>query len=161
MNIGIVIYSQTGNTLSVAERLRDRLTEEGHTSAIERVTVEGEVKPGTPVQLTACPDPAGYDAVVFASPVQGFSLALAMKAYLEQVGGLSGKPVALYITQHLKPFFRREQGDPPDVCGVYRQRRPRLRDRDGELEGCGPRRPDPVASRHSRRIPRKSVTEPA
>ena len=25
MNIGIVIYSQTGNTLSVAERLRDRL----------------------------------------------------------------------------------------------------------------------------------------
>lgn len=105
MNIGIVIYSQTGNTLSVAERLRDRLTEEGHSSAIERVTVEGEVKPGTPVQLTACPDPAGYDAVVFASPVQGFSLALAMKAYLEQVGGLSGKPVALYITQHLKPFF--------------------------------------------------------
>ena len=102
MNIGILGYSQTGNTLSVAERLAERLTSGGHTAAIERVTLQGEPKPGTPAVLLNAPDPAGYDALVFASPVQAFSLAQAMKDYLTQVEGVSGKPVVLFSTQHLR-----------------------------------------------------------
>ena len=102
MNIGILIYSQTGNTLSVAERLRDRLTAGGHTAAIERVTVQGDAKPGTSAILDNRPDPSGYDFVVFAAPVQAFGLAMAMKTYLGQVEGITGKPVALFVTKQLK-----------------------------------------------------------
>lgn len=102
MNIGILVYSQTGNTLSVAERLAEHLTAGGQAAAIERVTIQGEPKPGTPAVLLNAPDPAGYDALVFASPVQGFSLAQAMKDYLAQVDGFSGKPVAVFSTQYLR-----------------------------------------------------------
>ncbi len=102
MNIGILIYSQTGNTLSVAERLRDKLASGGHTAVIERVTVQGDAKPGTPAVLDNRPDPSGYDAVVFAAPVQAFGLAMAMKSYLAQVEGIAGKPVALFVTKQLK-----------------------------------------------------------
>jgi len=35
MNIGIIVFSKTGNTLSVAEELRDRLLEMGHKVALE------------------------------------------------------------------------------------------------------------------------------
>jgi flavodoxin len=37
MNIGIVVYSRTGNTYSVALRLRDKLLELGHCANIERI----------------------------------------------------------------------------------------------------------------------------
>ncbi|MGA1873758.1 MAG: hypothetical protein ACMUHY_08805, partial [Thermoplasmatota archaeon] len=41
MRIGIILYSQTGNTLSVAERIRDRLTKKGHTVKIDKVLIKG------------------------------------------------------------------------------------------------------------------------
>jgi hypothetical protein len=42
MNVGIIIFSRTGNTLSVAERIRDACVAAGHTAAIERVHAENE-----------------------------------------------------------------------------------------------------------------------
>lgn len=70
MNIGIIVYSQTGNTLSVAERVEKVLKEAGHTARVEKIEVEGE---GYAVRLTSAPDVAPYDAVIFATPVHGFS----------------------------------------------------------------------------------------
>ncbi|MDF2592532.1 MAG: hypothetical protein K0S75_1998, partial [Clostridia bacterium] len=38
MKIGIIVYSHTGNTFSVAQRLEEKLTAEGHSVKIEKVT---------------------------------------------------------------------------------------------------------------------------
>ncbi|MFP4564489.1 MAG: flavodoxin family protein [Spirochaetia bacterium] len=102
MNIGILVYSQTGHTLEVAEKLSEKLTSRGHSATIERIEPEGEVNPGMKsVSFTSKPDPAPYDAVVFASPVQAFSLSVAMKSYLAQIPRLEGKKVVLFVTKQL------------------------------------------------------------
>lgn len=100
MNIGIVVYSWSGNTLSVAEKLKERLAAAGHTVNLEQVTVVGERKQGArEFQLEARPDAASYDAVVFGSAVEAFSLSPVLSAYLKQIGSLAGKKVACLVTQ--------------------------------------------------------------
>ena len=102
MNIGIVVYSQTGNTLSVAEKLKDKLVSAGHAAAIERLAPVLE-NPKDPLsfRFDALPDLAGYDALVFAAPVQGFSLSPVMAAYLPLIPGLAGKKAACFVTKQL------------------------------------------------------------
>lgn len=103
MKIGIVVYSQTGNTLSIAEKLRDKLLEQGAAAEILRVTVEGgDYQSKTPLKLIETPDPCGFDAVVFASPVQAFSLAQAMVLYFRQMPPFEAKKVLFFTTQQLK-----------------------------------------------------------
>jgi len=46
-----------------------------------------------------------YDALIFGAPVHAFSLAPAMKAYLEQITSLQNKKVACFVTKGL-PFHR-------------------------------------------------------
>lgn len=102
MNIGILVYSQTGHTLEVAEKLSEKLTSRGDSVSIEKIEPEGEVSPGMKsVSFTSKPDPSPYDAVVFASPVQAFSLAVPMKYYLAQIPRLEGKKIALLVTKQL------------------------------------------------------------
>lgn len=99
MNIGMIVYSQTGNTWSVAQKLQEKLSAAGHTVTMERIEVIGEVSPGKPVQFSATPEPQPYDALVFGSPVRAFSLCQAMVEYLKQVAPLQGKKVACLITE--------------------------------------------------------------
>lgn len=103
MKIGIIVYSQTNNTLSVAEKLCDALVTSGAEAEIARVVVEGgDPKSGTPLKLIGAPDPNGYDALVFASPVQAFSLAQAMVLYLKQLPKFEAEKVLFFTTQHFK-----------------------------------------------------------
>lgn len=102
MNVGLVVYSQTGNTMSVAQTAVEALENAGHTAEIIPIEVVGEIKPPEKPNLKNVPDVSGYDAVIFASPVQAFSLSLPMSTCLEQIQGLSGKKVGLFVTQHLK-----------------------------------------------------------
>lgn len=103
MKIGIIVYSMTNNTLSVAERLRDALIQKGAEAEIARVLFEGDdPKSNTPLKLVGAPSPNGYDALVFASPVQAFSLAQAMVLYLKQLPKFEAKKVFFFTTQHLK-----------------------------------------------------------
>ena len=99
MNIGIIVYSQTGNTLSVAQRLQEKLTAAGHSATIEQIEVVGEIAPGQAVQFKTTPDPTPYDALVIGGPVQAFSLNQATKEYLKQCESLEGKPMACLVTQ--------------------------------------------------------------
>jgi len=46
MNIGIIVYSQTGNTLSIAKKLEEKLSAAGHSATLEEVKVVGERKQG-------------------------------------------------------------------------------------------------------------------
>lgn len=102
MNIGIIVYSQTGNTLSVAEKVKEALTAAGHAATVARITAEGNPADGKPIRLAEKPDPSGYDAVIFASPVWAFSLCSVMAAYMGTLPSLQGKRVGCFVTKRLK-----------------------------------------------------------
>jgi flavodoxin len=100
MNIGIIVYSQTGNTLSVSKTLETKLAAAGHTVALEQVTVAGGRKQGDrEFRLESLPDVGQHDALVFASYVEAFSLCAVMARYLRQIESLDGKRVACLVTQ--------------------------------------------------------------
>ena len=104
MNIGIIVYSQTGNTHGVAQKLQEKLAAAGHNVNLERITVSGEVSPGSKdFQITNVPQVDQYDAIIFGAPVQAFSLTPVMTTYLNQLSSLRDKKVACYVTKQL-PF---------------------------------------------------------
>lgn len=106
VKIGIIVHSQTNNTYSVAEKLQKKLQEAGNEANIETVDIVGGNKPGSKdIQIEKSPDVTGYDGLVFGSPVHAFSLAPAMKIYLEQISSLQDKKVALYVTKGLPLKF--------------------------------------------------------
>lgn len=101
MNIGIILFSRTGNTLLVAEKVRDACLAQGHAAVIERVRAENEdPQSKAPLRLKSMPDPARYDALIFGGPVEAFSLSPIMKAYLNQLPGIQGKKAGCFVTQH-------------------------------------------------------------
>lgn len=100
MNIGIFVNSKTGNTLSVAEKLRDRLSAMGHKVALEKVvaTNDGE-RVIEKIEVANPPSTQGYDMLVLAAPVNGARLALGMQAYLQSLPSLEGKLLAGFVTE--------------------------------------------------------------
>lgn len=103
MKIGIIVYSHTGNTLSVAQKIEQALKSAGHTVSLEMVEpVNGDPNSSAQVELKSAPDINPYDTIIFASPVQAFTLSRVMKLYLSQLPSLTGKKVYCFVTQHLK-----------------------------------------------------------
>lgn len=102
MKIGIIIYSYTGNTLSVGERIRDSLLEKGHSVYIERITAAND-NPNSRdgFSLLNKPDPTPYDAVILGAPVQQFGLSRVMQAYLVKLPEMKGKKISCFVTQGL------------------------------------------------------------
>jgi menaquinone-dependent protoporphyrinogen IX oxidase len=101
MKIGIIVYSKTGNTLSVAERIKDALIQKGCSVNLERFTAETEgPQSNKVVRLTATPDPSGYDLLIFGAPVQAFSLDPAMKLYLNGLVMQKTVPAYCFVTEH-------------------------------------------------------------
>jgi len=106
MKIGILVYSDTGNTLSVAERIKTQIEKNGGTAVIERVTAaKASSSSGEHVQLLNIPDISGYDKLVIGAPINGFMLCRAMQAYLAKHADLKGKDISCYVTQQLKSSF--------------------------------------------------------
>jgi flavodoxin len=104
VKVGIIVYSQTGNTRAVADVLREKLEGAGHEPHIEDVVPDGEVHPGKKdVEYSSAPDVGPYEALVVAAPVQAFSLSVGMKAYLSQLeaGAMSGKQAVCFVTKQL------------------------------------------------------------
>ncbi len=100
MNIGIFVFSKTGNTLSVAEKLQAALLEKGHKAVLESVRASNasEMDPAK-VVLSNAPSTQGYDMLVFAAPVNGGRLAIVMEAFLRGLPSLDGKLLAGFVTQ--------------------------------------------------------------
>jgi flavodoxin len=100
MNIGIIIHSQTGNTYSVAIKLKDKLIKAGHIVSIEKViaTNDREQNPRK-INLKTSPEVIGYDAIIFGAPVRGFSLSPVLTAYLKRIETLQGKKVVCFVTE--------------------------------------------------------------
>ena len=104
MKTGIIVYSKTGNTLSVATKLMQKMITDGHTVQLEQITAIHDVPTGnTPIQLKDMPDIQTYDNLIFAAPVQAFSLCQVMNQYLTQLPSLQGKSISCFVTQQL-PF---------------------------------------------------------
>ena len=100
MKVAIILYSHTGNTRGVAERLATKVRAQGHEAEIREITVTGDPGKGaSALQLASAPSMDDADAVVLASPVAAFSLSPVMKAYLEQAQPPK-HPVRVVITQH-------------------------------------------------------------
>jgi flavodoxin len=104
MKIGIIVYSKTGHTLTVARELEQRLSSARHDVTLEQVEPEGEASPNAEtVPLANAPAVDGYDGLVFGCPVWGASVAPPMDTYLAQLPSLEGKEVGLLVT-HAFPF---------------------------------------------------------
>ena len=107
MKIGIIVHSLSGNTMGVAERLKERLQSDGHAVQIERLETVGEesIKEvnSQNITLKAYPDPTAYDLVIFAGPVRGASTSPLLQHYFSRMGQLANKRVLLFVTEFF-PF---------------------------------------------------------
>jgi len=100
MKIGIIVFSKTGNTSSVANRFKERLLQEGHSVSLEMITAlnDDQMEEGK-VKLQNRPDASGFDVLLLGSPVRGFAMSAVMSAYLSQSAALEGKKVFCFVTQ--------------------------------------------------------------
>ncbi|MBU1019825.1 MAG: flavodoxin [Firmicutes bacterium] len=94
----IVIYSKTGNTLSVAKKIKEATDFD-----LEEVKAKSDDPSIVKPELIYIPDVTSYNHLVLASPVHGFNLSKIMHAYMSQLPDLSGKTVDLFIT-HYFPY---------------------------------------------------------
>lgn len=104
MKIGMFIHSNTGNTYSVAEKLQNKLTNDGHTVVIKKLepvggenTNENDINK---IKFDPLPDVSGYDTIIFGAPVRGMSISPVLSAYLSKIASLKGQKVDLFVTQH-------------------------------------------------------------
>ena len=105
MKIGIIVHSNTGNTLSVAKKLEKTFSKKGHEVKIGKLELPEDFKPGSSkIEFLSVPSLDRYDCLVFGSPVEAFSLSAVMVKYLkEKAPSMKGRKVLLYVTKAL-PF---------------------------------------------------------
>lgn len=100
MKIGIIVYSQTGNTYSVATKIKEALIKKGHSVEIDKIEAIRETKQNVNnIKISKMPDVEKYDGLIFASFVEAFSLCPVMDTYLKQLKSLNNKKIAVYVTQ--------------------------------------------------------------
>ncbi len=104
MKIGIIVHSRTGNTQSVALKLKDKLSAKGHLVDVIQLKMKEEYKPGLKdIQFEGLPDLNSYEGLILGSPVEAFSLCPVMKGYISQVPSFESKKMAGFVTQFF-PF---------------------------------------------------------
>lgn len=99
MRIAIIVHSNTGNTWSIGETIKEKLLSKGHDVVLKKVKAQNnqEVRVNK-VELIDPPSVEGFDAYVFAAPVHAFSLSGVMNYYLSQIDSLNQKPVFCFLT---------------------------------------------------------------
>jgi flavodoxin len=115
MKIGIVVYSQTGHTLSVASKLAEKLASLGHKTSLKRLESED-------FKIDE------FETVIFCSPVHGGEPAQQMKDYINRIPSLEGKKAACMVTgvfpagmgrnKALESMKRLCESKGATVCGV-------------------------------------------
>lgn len=99
MKIAIIVHSNTGNTWSIGETIKEKLLSKGHDVVFKKVKAQNnqEVRVNK-VELIDPPSVEGFDAYVFAAPVHAFSLSGVMNFYMSQIHSLDHKPVYYFLT---------------------------------------------------------------
>ena len=100
MKIGIIVYSYTNNTLTIANQLKAALSGKGYDVGIESIKAMNEDPNNTHIVLTQSPDITQYDKVIFASCVRGFDCAPILKEYLKNLNSLKGLKCAGFVSQY-------------------------------------------------------------
>jgi len=95
MKIGIIVYSQTGHTLLVANELKKSLESKNKVDILE---IKANRNNG--IELTNIPKIDDYDSLVLATFTEAFSLCPVMREYLKQTSSLKSKKLALFVTEH-------------------------------------------------------------
>ncbi len=107
MNICILVNSLTGNTLSIAEKLKIKLEKNNNLVSLEKIEpIGGENVNETNISninFEKIIDFNNYDLIIIGSPVRGFSISNTLKSYLDKVNSLKNKKVSLFVT-HFFPF---------------------------------------------------------
>lgn len=106
MKTAIIVHSLTGNTLSVAERLKDNLEKRGVSVYLEKIEPSGGENKNemdlARINFRKRLDLTEFDTIVMAGPVRGFSMSPVLKAYFEQ-SSLKNRKVYMFVT-HFFPF---------------------------------------------------------
>lgn len=108
MNVALIVYSLTGHTKSVAEKIKSLLVSDGHSADYIQVNHEPKQDKGNPMEKVVfkdLPDLDAYDTFVFGSYVEAFNLCRVMQQYLQQLKDKSAKAACLTTQQFMKPFF--------------------------------------------------------
>lgn len=107
MKVGIIVYSETGNTLGVAEEISKELKKRKISVEIERIELEDKKLPRRdPFVITSSPDISKYDVIILGSLVEAFNLSPVMVNYLNDVDTFEGKDVYCFVTHFFPvPFL--------------------------------------------------------
>lgn len=97
MKTGIIVYSKTGNTFYVGQRVRESLEKLGQKVVLERIGISGSEESGK-FELLNIPDVSEYDTLILGSPVHGFSLCPVMVKYVSEMVA-KDKKVVCFVTQ--------------------------------------------------------------
>ncbi len=106
MNVALVVFSQTGNSATVARTIASALRDKGHTADVHLLRTADKVSPGTrTVTFTDTPDISGADALILGGPVWAFRASPPLRSYAAGLSSLEGKKAALFVTHGLPlPF---------------------------------------------------------
>jgi len=107
MNIGIIVWSATGHTESVAQNMKETLEQQGHSVSFSKIAIDVDpLKRAVTYSIIEAPDSSPYDALILGAPVEAFCLSDVMKRYLTHQPALTGKKVFYFVTQYFpKPWM--------------------------------------------------------
>lgn len=102
MKLGIIVYSESGHTLSVVNKIEESLIQ-NHVE-VKKMILNFTVEKGTrmlvqPPKLESC------EAYIIASPIQGFQLAKPMSDYLVQNPLPKDAKIGILLTEYFKVMF--------------------------------------------------------
>ncbi|MGC9362326.1 MAG: flavodoxin family protein [Candidatus Syntrophosphaera sp.] len=109
MKIEIVVYSETGKTLQLAELVRDKLSGDGHQVGLTRLQTSApfdskHMLPMDKIEFTNLPDVGAADCVLVGGPVWAFRSCPAAKKAIRDLGPqIKGKKFLPFVT-HAFPF---------------------------------------------------------
>lgn len=103
MHIGIILYSMSGHTASIAKAIAERFRKENHDVDIKLLMVTGMTHPGSKrfsiCNLPESEDIDGYEAIIFGGPVWLFKASPVILKFLGWLEKLHGKRVTCFVTQ--------------------------------------------------------------
>ncbi len=94
MKILMLIYSDTGNTLLVAKKIKQEMETKKNKVIIVMVP-----KKSINEKKVMTFNIVDYDKIIIGSPVHAFSLSSVMKDYLNQINEFKQKEIACFVTQ--------------------------------------------------------------
>lgn len=100
MKIGIIVFSQTGNTVSIGEKIYQKLLKLKYDTEFEQIKlVDNSLPRKEPFKLNVIPSTDKYDIIILGSFVEAFQLSPVMKSYIDQINNLNNKKIICFVTQ--------------------------------------------------------------